>query len=106
MGSLQISQPSYQNLDQGFVGEPPLHMGNGWVSPPKKTLQPLFPAGEELVNCIHKSETNDLKRQMMLVKLQATMGVLDWGLFPMDFMTLIKVIFCMASQDENLYSNF
>lgn len=80
MGSLQISQPSYQNLDQGFVGEPPLHMGNGWVSPPQKTLQPLFPAGEELVNCIHKSETNDLKRQMMLVKLQATMGVLDWGL--------------------------
>lgn len=80
VGSLQISQPSYQNLDQGFVGEPPLHMGNGWVSPPQKTLQPLFPAGEELVNCIHKSETNDLKRQMMLVKLQATMGVLDWGL--------------------------
>ena len=44
------------------------------MSPPKKTLRPLFPAGEELVNCIHKSETNDLKRQMMLVKLQATMG--------------------------------
>lgn len=52
-----------------------------WLGePPQKTLQPLFPAGEELVNCIHKSETNDLKRQMMLVKLQATMGVLDWGL--------------------------
>lgn len=36
----------------------------GWA--PQKTT------GEELVNCIHKSETNDLKRQMMLVKLQAT----------------------------------
>ena len=29
------------------------------------------PAWEEMISCIHKSETNDLKRQMMMVKLQA-----------------------------------
>ena len=33
--------------------------------------QSSAPAWEEMISCIHKSETNDLKRQMMMVKLQA-----------------------------------
>lgn len=38
---------------------------------PQLLSNPLELSGfEELISCINKSETNDLKRQMMLVKLQ------------------------------------
>ena len=83
MGSLQISQPSYQNLDQGFVGEP----GAGELH--SQVWDQRFEAPDDAGQ---------------VAGHHGGVGLGTWN--PVDFMTLIKVIFCMASQDENLYSNF